>query len=253
MILAIRSLQSWNPVPAPPGSRERRKSLRGGGGARGARAGQSAAGVCAINNCITRGRGSRSQARPLAFSRQGAGYVRGILILGGRIVETRRSEIFKRWAGWRMSPGFSAATLLPARSGDPEPRPPRKPPKARPGHSLAGAAKAVLGLQAGWVGRRGGNPARPSSPPLYPPPPSTFPDTFSRGDRFPLLLRARGLQGLMAGGEVQLLFSLSVKAAAAAATASSEETLPESLSAPPGSCRSRGATGSLECPGLAEE
>lgn len=49
---------------------------------------------------------------------------------------------------------------------------------------------------------------------------------------------------------MQLLLFLSVKAAAAAS--SSEEMLPESHSPLPDSFSSEGATGSLECPGLAE-
>lgn len=92
-------------------------------------------------------------------------------------------------------------------------------PEARPGHSLAGAGKAVLGLQGGWGGWK-----KMRDLPPAPPPSSTFPEHFLSGRSVPAIASA-GLKSLKVGGEVQLLCFLLVKAAAAAA--SSEETLPE--------------------------
>lgn len=159
----------------------------------------------------------------------------------------RRSELFKRWAGWQRSPASRwrrSERAAAIGSCDRSARP-----KARPGRSLAGAGQAVLGLQGGWGGWKKMRDLLP--PPPHPRTlPPLFPEHFLSGRSVPATASA-GLKSLTVGGEVQPLSFLSVKAAAA--TASSEETLPESLSPPAASCRSPGATGSLECPGLAEE
>lgn len=91
----------------------------------------------------------------------------------------------------------------------------------------------VSGLRGGWGGWRNGRDT-PSS--------STFCIQFLSGRSVPATASACLSQSLTLGGEVQLLFFLSVKAAAAAA-APSEETLPESLSLLPALSAARAPPG----------
>lgn len=78
-------------------------------------------------------------------------------------------------------PGFSVATL-PARSGDPELRPPRQP--KGPAGALPGGRWKGSPRPPGWVGWLEEDEGSP--PPPRPLPPLS-PNTFSLGDRFPLL------------------------------------------------------------------